>query len=283
MRQIRVGHSPDADDAFMFYAIAHRKVDLGQYEFIDVVEDIESLNRRALDGELEVTAISAATYPQVAKSYRILSCGGSIGRGYGPVVVSRGKMSPDDLAGKRVAIPGPFTTAYLLLQMYAPRVEAVPMDFDTIMSAVASGQVDAGLVIHEGQITYPETGLTQVLDLGDAWDKDTGLPIPLGVDVVNRNLGDEAAEAIFRILRDAICYALDREDEALDYAMQYGRGVERETCRRFVRMYVNQDTVQMGVEGRNALEKMYQLAYDRGLIQAVPALDIVGLKKCRTS
>ena len=278
MKRIRVGHSPDADDAFMFYAIAHRKVDLWQYEFVDVVEDIESLNKRALDGELEVTAISAATYPQVVKSYRILSCGGSIGRGYGPVVVSRGRMSPNDLAGKRVAIPGPFTTAYLLLQIYAPKIDPVPMDFDAIMGAVTSGQVDAGLIIHEGQITYSERGLIQVLDLGDAWDKDTGLPIPLGVDVVNRNLGDEAAEDVFKILHDAICYALHHEDEALDYAMQYGRGVERETCRRFVRMYVNQDTVQMGVEGRNALEKMYRLAYDRGLIQDVPALDIVGLK-----
>ena len=278
MKQILVGHSPDADDAFMFYAIARRKVDLGQYEFVDVVGDIESLNRRALGGELEVTAISAATYPEVANSYRILSCGGSIGRGYGPIVVSRDKMSPGDLAGKRVAVPGLFTTAYLLLQIYAPNVEAVPMDFDTIMNAVSSGHVDAGLVIHEGQITYAETGLVQVLDLGDAWDRDTGLPIPLGVDTVNRNLGDEAAEAIFEILRDAICYALEHEDEALDYAMQYGRGIERETCRRFVRMYVNQDTVQLGLEGRNALDKMYQLAYDRKLIQAIPALDIVGLK-----
>ena len=278
MKEIRVGHSPDADDAFMFYAIAHRKVDLGQYQLVDVVEDIESLNKRALSGELEATAISAAVYPQVAKDYRVLSCGGSIGRGYGPIVVAREKISVGDLVGKRVAIPGPYTTAYLLFQIYAPRCEAVQMDFDSVMGAVQSGQVDAGVVIHEGQITFAETGLFKILDLGEAWDKDTRLPIPLGVDVVNRGLGEQVAEDLFRILHDAICYALDHEDEALDYAMKYGRGVDREICRRFVRMYVNQDTVQMGIEGRKALEKMYQLASDRGLIQSVPELDIVGLK-----
>jgi 1,4-dihydroxy-6-naphthoate synthase len=278
VKQIRVGHSPDADDAFMFYAIAHRRVELGQYELVDVVEDIESLNRRALKGELEATAISAAVYPQVANDYRILSCGGSIGRAYGPIVVARQAMSPEDLEGKRVAIPGRYTTAYLLFQIFAPLCRAVPMDFDAIMGAVQSGQVEAGVIIHEGQITYEDMGLVKVLDLGEAWDKATGLPIPLGVDVVNRTLGEEAIEDVYGILHDAIRYALDHEDEALDYAMQFGRGVDKETCRRFVRMYVNQDTEQMGPEGLKALETMYQLASDKGLISATPPLDIVGLK-----
>lgn len=278
MKVIRIGHSPDADDAFMFYGIAHAKVDLGQYQFVDVVEDIESLNRRALNGELEVTAISAAVYPLVAKSYRILSCGGSIGRGYGPVVVSRERMSPDDLAGKQVAIPGTFTTAFLLLQIYAGGFKAVPMDFDAIIDAVQLGHVDAGLIIHEGQIMYEDLGLAKVLDLGEAWDQDTGLPIPLGLDIIQRDLGKEAAETIFNILHGSINYAIDHEDEALEYALRYGRGVDREICRRFVRMYVNKDTIQMGNEGHKALEKLYELAYDKGLILSVPELDIVGLK-----
>ena len=278
MKTIRIGHSPDADDAFMFYAIADRKVDLGQYQFVDVVEDIESLNKRALKGELEATAISAAVYPQVANKYRILSCGGSIGRGYGPIVVARKKMAASDLKGKLVAIPGPYTTAYLLLRIYASGFEPVPMDFDKIIDAVLSNQVDAGLIIHEGQITYASTGLVKILDLGEAWDRDTGLPIPLGLDVVRRDLGDEAADSVFHILYNSIRYAIDHEDAALDYALRYGRGVEREICRRFVRMYVNQDTIQMGIEGEKALEKMFQLAYERQLIPSVPPLDIVGLK-----
>ena len=279
LRVIRIGHSPDADDAFMFYGIANGKIDLHGYEFVGVVEDIESLNKRALKGELEATAISAAVYPRVAENYRILSCGASVGRGYGPVVVARGGMSPEELRGKRVAIPGPFTTAYLLLQIYASGFEPVQMSFDAVLDAVTTGQVDAGLVIHEGQITYEGMGFIKVIDLGEAWRTDTGLPIPLGLDVVHRGLGDDGAQACFEVLYNSIRYALEHEDEALDYAMQFGRGVDKETCCRFVRMYVNQDTVQMGTEGYESLMRMYQLASERNLISSMPPLDIIGLQK----
>ncbi|MDY6833871.1 MAG: MqnA/MqnD/SBP family protein [Chloroflexota bacterium] len=277
-KTIRIGHSPDADDAFMFYAIAHNKVDLGQYEFVHVVEDIESLNRRALDGELEATAISAAVYPRVAENYQILSCGASVGRSYGPIIVAKNQLSSSSLAGCRVAMPGPFTTAYLLMHIYCPEAEPVAMSFDAIVGAVNRGGVDAGLIIHEGQITYSDAGLHKVLDLGEVWDKDTGLPIPLGLDVVHRRLGEEDISKTYEVMYKSICYALEHEDEALDYALQYGRNVDKETCRRFVRMYVNQDTVQMGDEGRQALQKLYQLAADRDVISVVPPLDIVGLK-----
>lgn len=275
---IRVGHSPDADDAFMFYGIACRKIDLAQYQFVSVIEEIEVLNTRALDGELEMTAVSAAAYPQVAENYRILACGASVGRGYGPIVVARQALEAGDLKGKRVAIPGKFTTAYLLLRIYTSGFESVMLPFDAIPSAVMSGQVDAGLIIHEGQITYDSMGLIKVLDLGELWSKDTGLPIVLGLDLVHRCLGDNGMNCMFEIFSNSIQYAIAHEDEALEYAQQFSRDLDMETCRRFVRMYVNQDTVQLGIEGRKALETLYQSAWEGGLIPTLPTVDIVGLK-----
>ncbi|MCK5406573.1 MAG: ABC transporter substrate-binding protein [Candidatus Krumholzibacteria bacterium] len=283
MDTLMIGHSPDADDAFMYYALAKEKVKIGGYQIDHVMEDIESLNHRARTGELPVTAISAAAYPDVADKYRIMSCGSSVGRNYGPLVLSKSPMTVADLAGGcRVAIPGEYTTAYMLLSLYAGRAadeaagfEPVSVDFDRIMQAVQSGETDAGVIIHEGQITWQDSGLHKVLDLGEAWMEDTKLPIPLGLDVINRSLGDEKMQTIARALKDSIVYAREHEEEAIDYALQFGRGIDRDTCRDFVRMYVNDDTVDMGDEGRRALETLYGRAAERGLIPKVPPLDII--------
>jgi 1,4-dihydroxy-6-naphthoate synthase len=275
MSIIRIGHSPDADDAFMYYAIAHGKVRVGNYEVQHVLEDIESLNQRALSGELEGTAISAGAYPQVADKYRIMSVGSSIGRNYGPMIVARSDRAGTSLQNARVAIPGTYTTAYLLLRLYAEGFEAVPIDFDKIMPAVQNGEVDAGLLIHEGQVTYGDVGLVKLLDLGEAWGQDTGLPIPLGLDMVRRDLGEEMAVLMAESLRDSIQYAFDHEDEAMDYAIKFSRGIERETCRRFVRMYVNDDTLDMGEEGKRALETLFSRALERGIIDAIPPIDLI--------
>ena len=278
MATLRIGHSPDPDDAFMFFGFAQGAVSAGADELVHVVEDIESLNKRALQGELEVTAISAAVYPEVANHYRILACGVSMGRNYGPIIVTRQPMAPGELEGKRVAIPGAFTTAYLLLRFYVPGVLPKVVPFDQIMEAVAQGTVDAGVVIHEGQITYASHGLTKIMDLGEAWFDDTGLPIPLGLDVVHRRLGEERAQQLHDSFLSSIRYAREHEPEASAYAQGFGRGMDLELSRRFVAMYVNEDTLHMGEEGHRALETLYQRAHERGLIQAVPPLDIVGLE-----
>ena len=275
MPTIRIGHSPDADDAFMYYAIAHGKVKVGEYQVEHVLEEIEALNQRALRGELEGTAISTGAYPQVAHLYRIMSVGASIGRNYGPMVVTLANRDDFQIAGSRVAIPGLYTTAYLLLRLYAQGFEAVPMAFDKIVDAVLEGQVDAGLLIHEGQVTYESLGLRKVLDLGEAWGQDTGLPIPLGLDMVRRDLGEDVAELMARTLKESILYAFEHEDEALDYAIKFSRGTEREICRRFVRMYVNNDTVDMGQEGRRALETLFTRAKEMDIIKEIPPLDLV--------
>ncbi len=277
MNTLRVGHSPDPDDAFMFYGIAKGKVGISGYEVQHVVEDIESLNKRALKGELEVTAISAAVYPQVAQHYRILACGASVGRNYGPILLARQSMTLADLKGKRVGVPGEFTTAYLLLRIYAFGFTPVFQPFDQIMGEVSKGAVDAGLIIHEGQITHPTSGLVKVADLGQVWFKDTGLPIPLGLDVVHRRLGDEMGQRVFDLLSGSIDAAMKHEREAVVYSQEYGRGLDFESCKRFVRMYVNDDTVQMGQEGKRALEVLFAKARQKGLTASVPPLDIVGL------
>jgi 1,4-dihydroxy-6-naphthoate synthase len=263
----------------MFYGIASGAVSPDPYEIIHVVEDIQALNQRALNGDLEVTAISAAVYPTVADRYQILSCGASIGRKYGPVLLSRAGDTNKDLAGKRIAIPGAQTTAYLLMRIFVPDFEPVIMEFDAVLPSLDRGEVDAALVIHEGQVTWKELGYVNLMDLGEVWFNETGLPIPLGLDVVRRDLGEEGIESIFRILRDSIVLTRDDEEGALDYAMAYGRGIDRELCRTFVRMYVNDDTVQMGGEGRLALQTLYERALTAGLIDRVPPLDIVGLEE----
>jgi len=278
MELLRVGHSPDPDDAFMYYALAKGKVTVEGYRLQQVLEDIQSLNQRALVGELEVTAISAAAYPQVFQHYRILACGASVGRNYGPIVVSTTPLVPAQLEGKRIGIPGELTTAYLLLRIYLQHsIVPVVMPFDAIVDAVCQGKVDAGVIIHEGQITWKQQGLFNVLDLGVEWNADTGLPIPLGLDMVHRRLGPEGGARVGQALKASVYYALTHEDDAIDYALDYGRGIDKETCRTFVGMYVNQDTLDMGVEGKRALETLYTRAQERGLIETVPPLDIVEL------
>ena len=276
MKTLSIGHSPDADDAFMFYGLASGRVKVPGYTVDHVLEDIESLNRRARAAELDVTAISAAAYPSVASLYRIMSCGASVGRRYGPVVLAREALSMEQLAGRRVAVPGEHTTAYLLFRLYLrASFEPVIMDFEAIMDAVSAGSVDAGVVIHEGQLTWPTSGLHRIADLGDLWMNDTGLPIPLGLDVIRRGLGDATMTSVARGLKESIVLARTHEDDAVDYAMEFGRGVDRETCRQFVRMYVNQDTVDMGDDGRRALETLYARAVGLGILDRAPDLDIL--------
>jgi 5,8-dihydroxy-2-naphthoate synthase len=276
MKTLSIGHSPDADDAFMFFGLASGTVRVDGYAVDHVLEDIQTLNRRAAGAELDVTAISAAAYPELAHLYRIMSCGASVGRRYGPVVLSREPYSLADLAKKRIAVPGAQTTAYLLFRLYVT-ADFIPVfvDFDRVMDAIASGDVDAGVVIHEGQLTWPSSGLHHVIDLGDAWMADTGLPIPLGLDVIRRGLGEPTMTSVARALKDSIVHARTNEDAAIDYAMEYGRGIDRETCRQFVRMYVNEDTVDMGDEGHKALETLYARAARRGLLDKAPDLDIL--------
>jgi 1,4-dihydroxy-6-naphthoate synthase len=273
MPLIRIGHSPDPDDAFMFYALTAGKVKVPGVEIGHVLEDIESLNRRARTHELEVTAVSAATYTLVADSYRLMDPGASMGKGYGPILVAREPMDPREIPEHVVAIPGSHTTAALLLRMYCGEPPLIEVAFDKIPHAVLEGQADLGLLIHEGQLTHPAMGLTKVLDLGEAWRRDTDLPLPLGVNVMRRDLGEPMHRALSQGLRDSIAYAHANVDEALEYAMRYGRGIDKEICRRFVLMYVNDYTVALGDEGRRALETLFSRAHRMGLIQAVPPID----------
>jgi 1,4-dihydroxy-6-naphthoate synthase len=274
MRTIRIGHSPDPDDAFMFYALTAGKVTVEGARIEHLLEDIESLNRRARTAELEVTAVSAATYILVADQYRLMDAGASMGKGYGPILVAREPMDPREIPQRVVAIPGSHTTAALLLRLYLPEEPPlIEVAFDKIPQAVLEGQADLGLLIHEGQITHPSMGLTKVLDLGEVWQRDTALPLPLGVNVMRRDLGEEMHRRISQGLRDSIAWARANVDEALEYAMRYGRGIDKETCRRFVLMYVNDYTVTLGADGRAALERLYSEAHRKGLIPAIPPID----------
>jgi 5,8-dihydroxy-2-naphthoate synthase len=276
MQTIRIGHSPDADDAFMFYALTSGKVTVPGAQIEHLLEDIESLNRRARTGELEVTAVSAATYALVADRYRLMDSGASMGKGYGPILVAREPIDPRDIPSKVVAIPGSHTTASLLLRLFLVEEPAlIEVAFDKIPQAVLEGQADLGLLIHEGQITHPDMGLVKVLDLGEVWQRNTGLPLPLGVNVMRRDLGEPMHRALSDGLRRSIAWAHANVDEALDYAMRYSRGIDRETCRRFVLMYVNDLTVRLGDGGHAALERLFTEAHRRGLLPEIPLLDAI--------
>jgi 1,4-dihydroxy-6-naphthoate synthase len=270
---IRIGHSPDPDDAFMFYALTAGKVKAAGIDVEHVLEDIESLNRRARTGELEVTAVSAATYTLVHERYRMMDPGASMGKGYGPILVAREPMRMEEIADKVIAIPGSHTTAALLLRLYVGDPPLIEVAFDKIPHAVLEGQADLGLLIHEGQITHPSMGLHKVLDMGQLWERDTRLPLPLGINVMRRDLGEDVHRRLSQALRDSIDYAYAHVDEALEYAMRYGRGIDKETCRRFVLMYVNDYTRRLGDEGRAALERLYGMAHAKGLIPAIPPVD----------
>jgi 1,4-dihydroxy-6-naphthoate synthase len=271
-RTIRVGHSPDSDDAFMFYALAHDKLDTGGLRFVHQLEDIETLNRRALEGELEVSAVSIHAFAHLADRYALLASGSSMGDRYGPKLIAREPATLGDLKGRTIAVPGTLTTAYLSLQLALGKdVPVVVMPFDQILPAVMDGKADVGLIIHEGQLYYPDHGLHQVADLGQWWFERTGLPLPLGGNVVRKDLGPETVLQVARLLKESIQYALDHRQEALDYALTYARGLDPALADRFVGMYVNHWTVDYGDVGRQAVRTLLARAADAGL---VPGLDV---------
>jgi 1,4-dihydroxy-6-naphthoate synthase len=275
-RTIRVGHSPDPDDAFMFYGLASGKVHLEGIVIEHMLEDIQSLNERAIRAELEVTAISAHAYPAVADRYWIMRTGASMGEGYGPVIISRNYRTLEQLRGRTVGTPGPLTTATLLFKTFTEGIRNVDMPFDRIMQAVDDGTVDAGLLIHEGQITYASLGYHKVLDFGEFWEKETqGLPLPLGLDVVRKDLGEDLARRLSAGLKESIAYGYAHQEESVPYALQWGRGIDRTLGEKFVKMYVSDLTVDMGENGRRALEVLFDRAHEKGLITRVGAFELL--------
>ena len=278
IKQIRFGHSPDPDDAFMFYAFAKETIPMQGFKVEHVIEDIESLNQRALkNAELEVTAVSCHAYAFLSDKYAVMRSGASIGDKYGPILVGKkGQSATGSLAGKKIAVPGKLTTAYLVLQLYGSGFEPVFTPFDQILESVSSGKTDLGLVIHEGQITYSDAGLEKLLDLGEWWFEETGLPLPLGVDVIRRDLGKETMEAFAKLFRHSIEYSLENRKPALDYAIQYGRGISESTNDRFVGMYVNDLTVDMGERGEAGFRRLLDEAFKKGILPKKIDLDIVG-------
>ncbi len=273
---IKVGHSPDPDDAFMFYGLASGKVKLEGITIEHSLEDIQTLNERAMRGELEVTAISAHAFPYVADKYWIMRTGASMGEGYGPVIVSKKYKSLEELKGKRVATPGKLTTATLLFKLFTEGIENVDIPFDQIMDKVTSGEFDAGLIIHEGQITYKEQGFNKILDFGEYWDKfSNGLPLPLGLDVVRKDLGRELATKLSKGLKESIHYGYTHQDEAIPYALEYGRGLNYQLGEKFVKMYVSELTIDMGEKGKQALELLFSLAHKKALIKLIPEIELL--------
>ena len=274
-RIIHVGHSPDPDDAFMFYGLASGKVKLDGIRIEHVLEDIQSLNERARRAELEVTAISAHAFPHVSDRYWIMRTGASMGEGYGPVIISRKYETLAQMKGKTVGTPGAWTTATLLFKLFTQGMTGVNIPFDQIMGAVDSGKVDAGLLIHEGQITYQSLGYNKILDFGELWEEKTnGLPLPLGLDVVRKDLGQELARRLSTGLKQSIAYGYDHQSESIPYAMRWGRGIDEKLGEKFVKMYVSDLTIDMGEKGRRALELLYTKAHENGLIPAVPSLEL---------
>ncbi len=265
--KIRIAHSPDSDDAFMFYPLVKGTIDTEGLEIEHVLADIETLNREALKGTYEVSAISFHAYPYVADKYLVLPSGGSVGEGYGPVVVARDKL--DSLKGKRIAVPGKLTTAYLTLKLYEPEFQPVVVPFDRIIEEVLKSSVDAGLVIHEGQLTYPDYGLVKVVDLGEWWKEEYGLPLPLGCNVVRKDLGKETIKKIERLMRKSVEFSLKEREKALSYAIDYARDLEEDPERtdRFVGMYVNERTIDYGPDGREAVRLLLRLGRESGIIE----------------
>jgi 1,4-dihydroxy-6-naphthoate synthase len=265
-RLITVGHSPDPDDAFMFYALAHDKIDTGELTFRHDLQDIETLNRRALRGELEVTAVSIHAYAVLSDKYALLPSGCSMGDRYGPMVVARKPLTVEQLRTVKIAVPGTLTTAFLALRLLAGAVAYEVVPFDEILAAVASGRFDAGLIIHEGQLTFQNQGLQLVVDLGVWWQEKTGLPLPLGGNAVRRDLGPETMHTISRLLRESIRYALAHRQEALAYALHYARDMDMSLADRFVGMYVNDWTLDYGPRGRQAVQRLLDEGHQAGII-----------------
>ena len=266
METINIAHSPDSDDAFMFYALATDKIKTGDLEFAHHLEDIESLNNAALQGKYEVTAVSIHAYAYLDETYGLLNSGASMGEGYGPILVAKTAFDLEELPSKRVGIPGTRTSAFLALKLFQADFEHVSMPFDQILPAVEAGEIDAGLVIHEGQLSYREQGLMKLLDLGVWWGDETGLPLPLGGNVVRRDLGSEKIAVVSDLLSKSIDYALSHRQEVLEYALQFGRGLDPEQGDRFVSMYVNERTRDYGEEGRKAVQLLLDRGYEAGII-----------------
>jgi len=271
--KMRLGHSPDPDDAFMFYAIAKEKITSDHIDFEHVVEDIQSLNKRALNQELETTAISAHGYLKVQDQYRIMNCGASMGDGYGPIVVANEPI--ESLKGKRIAVPGKLTTAYLLLMLFVDDFIPVEAAFDDIIDEVKNNNVDAGLLIHEGQLTYKDHDLVLLHDLGILWAEETSLPLPLGLNVIKRDIDEDLQKEILRVHQESIEYSLANKEEALEYALDFGRGIDTDVNEKFVLMYVNDLTVGLGEDGVAALRYLFDRSYEKGLIEDKPRLDIL--------
>jgi 1,4-dihydroxy-6-naphthoate synthase len=277
IREISIAHSPDSDDAFMFYGLATNKVRVPGYKFTHTLTDIETLNHRAINEAFyDVTAISFHAYPYLQDNYTLMACGGSVGEGYGPMIVSSRKLTLPQLKKTRIAVPGTLTTAYLTLKLFAPEIETAVVPFDKIIPAVVSGEYQAGLIIHEGQLTYANNGLVKLLDLGQWWREQTNLPLPLGGNAIRRSLGAETLLTTTNALRDSIQHALDHREEALEYAMQFARDLDPTLANRFVGMYVNERTLNYGQDGREAIQKLLEMGYDRGIIPHRAKVDFVG-------
>jgi len=266
VREITIAHSPDSDDAFMFYGLATNKVRVPGLRFSHTLCDIETLNRKAMDGVYDVTAISFHAYPYIQDHYALLPSGGSVGDGYGPMIVAPRAYSVGDIKQKRVAVPGTLTTAYLVLKLFAPGIETEVVPFDQIIPQVLEGKQEAGLIIHEGQLTYDKSGLHRIIDLGKWWQKVTGLPLPLGGNAIRRSLGPDLMSKVASALRESIQYALDHREEALAYAMQFARDLDPQLADRFVGMYVNERTLDYGPDGREAVRRLLEMGHAAGII-----------------
>ena len=273
LKILQIGHTPDPDDAYMFYGFASGKVTIPGYTVKNVLEDIESLNKKAIKGEIEVTAISTAVYPLLQNNYWIMPTGASVGRNYGPIVVRKvGNPNPKT---KKIGIPGKNTTAYLLLRLYCSAYQPVEMRFDQIPQAVLKGEVDYGLLIHEAQLTYASMGLEKITDLGVEWSNDTHLPIPLGLDVIRKDLGHGNALRIWQGLKESIQAANNDKDKAVEFALRYGRGLQKNLGETFVGMYVNEDTLELGAEGEAALNLLFDRAYRAGIYPKPTIVDVL--------
>ncbi len=277
VRDISIAHSPDSDDAFMFYGLATNKVRVPGYRFHHTLTDIETLNQQAITAQTyDVTAVSFHAYPYIQENYAIMACGGSMGENYGPMVVSAKPYTVDEMRKLRIAIPGTLTSAYLALKLFAPEIETAVVPFDKIIPAVLAGDYEAGLIIHEGQLTYARDGLRKIIDLGVWWRETTGLPLPLGGNAIRRSLGGDAQLITTNALRDSIQHALDHREAALEYAMQFARDLDPASANRFVGMYVNERTLNYGEDGREAIRKFLDMGYDRGIILHKVQVDFIG-------
>jgi 1,4-dihydroxy-6-naphthoate synthase len=276
VREITVAHSPDSDDAFMFYGLATHKVRTPGLRFTHTLCDIETLNQKARQGVYDVTAISFHAYPYLQDKYALMACGGSVGEGYGPMIVSPRPFSESDIKSRKIAVPGKLTTAYLALQLFAPGVETEIVPFDQIIPQVLEGKYEAGLIIHEGQLTYDKSGLHRIVDLGRWWQKMTGLPLPLGGNAIRRALGPQLMTAATQALRESIQYGLDHRDEALAYAMQFARDLDTASADKFVGMYVNERTLDYGSDGREAVRRLLDMGHKAGVIGPEARIDWIG-------